>query len=191
MLNRKTAFPLASYGKMKINMLKNKKAQMKIQQMAFMLIAVTLFFAIAGLFILVINFSGIKQSANLINEENALTLVSKIADSPEFSCGNAFNLALTNCIDTDKVMALESHIQDYSNFWGISGLQIVWVYPDNNTNIECATGNYPECGKITLIPTKTGTGIPNFVSLCRKEIDNNSIPYNQCDLGKIIVTYNG
>jgi len=166
---------------------------MKIQQMAFMLIAVTLFFVIAGLFILVINFSGVKQSAKLIDEENALTLVSKIADSPEFSCGNAFDQPLTSCIDTDKVMALENHIQDYRNFWGISGLQIAWVYPNNSTlaNTSCTTGNYPACGKITLIPTSNGTGVPNFVNLCRREIDNNSIPYNQCDLGKVIVVYNG
>ncbi|MGA2130281.1 MAG: hypothetical protein ABSG05_01540 [Candidatus Pacearchaeota archaeon] len=178
---------------MKTKTSKNKRAQMKIQQMAFMLIAVTLFFVIAGLFILVINFSGVKQSAKLIDEENALTLVSKIADSPEFSCGNAFDQPLTSCIDTDKVMALENHIQDYRNFWGISGLQIAWVYPNNSTlaNTSCTTGNYPACGKITLIPTSNGTGVPNFVNLCRREIDNNSIPYNQCDLGKVIVVYNG
>ncbi len=164
---------------------------MKIQQMAFMLLAVTLFFAIAGLFVITISFSGIKQSADLIKEQNALLLVSKIADSPEFACENAFNQPMTNCIDTDKAMALKKNIQDYRNFWGISGLEMIWVYPDNNTGTECTTENYPECGEITLIPVANGTGIGNFVSLCRKAIDNNSIPYNQCDLGKIIVIYNG
>ena len=64
---------------------KNKKGQMKIQQMAFMLLAVTLFFVIAGLFVLMIVFSGVKQSAQAINEQNALSLVSKIADSRSHS----------------------------------------------------------------------------------------------------------
>ena len=167
---------------------KNKLGQIKIQQMAFMLIAVTIFLVMAGLFIFVIRFSSLQDTADLLEERNALLLVSKIADSPEFSCGNAFGQPRSNCIDTDKVMALKSRLQDYSGFWGIDGLEIRWTYPQN-TGEECTLENYPSCNKITILAPGQGIGKENFVSLCRKEQEqNSSLVYDKCDLGRIIVT---
>ena len=170
----------------------NKRAQMKTQQMAFMLIAVTIFFVMAGMFILMIRFSSLKDDAKLLEEKNALLLASKVADSPEFSCGNAFGSARSNCIDTDKAMALKGRLGDYSGFWGIDGLEIWRIYPESvGTEIECSLENYPECGKITILDFKKGTGISNFVSLCRKELEENSGSiYDKCELGRIIVVYN-
>jgi uncharacterized protein (UPF0333 family) len=40
-----------------------KSGQVKIQQMAFMLLAVTLFFVLAGLFVLMVVYNNIKSSA--------------------------------------------------------------------------------------------------------------------------------
>ena len=171
---------------------KNKNAQMKIQQMAFMLIAVTLFLVMAGMFILVIRFSSLQDTVELLEERNALLLVSKIADSPEFSCGNAFGAARSNCIDTDKAMALIGRLRDYSGFWGVSGIEIRQIYPkDTETGRECTLENYPECGKITIIDSGEGTGISNFVSLCRKEQGQDSLVYDKCELGRIIIVYGG
>ena len=173
------------------NMKKIKKEQMKIQQMAFMLIAVTFFFVIAGLFFLMIGFSNIKQSAAVLQEQNALLLVSKIADSPEFSCENAFGQARTNCVDEDKIMALKGRIQEYSKFWGdgVNGIEILKTYPVPGSGIECTSENYPDCNQMTLVPFTNGTGIANFVSLCRKAYDNRV--YDKCELGEVVVVYNG
>ena len=166
-----------------------KKAQMKIQQMAFMLIAVTIFFVIAGMFILLINFSGLKQSAKALEEQDALTLVSKIASSSEFSCQGAFGQSSTDCIDLDKVMALKENIRDFSGFWG-AGIEIMKVYP-SGSNIECTSENYPDCDRITISASKEGTGVSNFVALCRKQSDPDTGGiYNKCELGRIIITYN-
>jgi len=164
---------------------KNKKAQMKLQQMIFMLIAVTLFFVLVGLFFITIVFSGAKESAALLEERNALLLVSKLANSPEFSCGEAFGGSKTNCIDGDKVMALKNNINRYSNFWGVDGIEIKKIYPENPR--VCTPENYPNCGEITLF-TSGGTGISNFVALCRKEnIEGET--RNKCELSRIIVYY--
>ena len=84
----------------------NKKAQMKIQQMAFMLIAITLFFVLVGLFIVSAAFSGLKDKAKQLEEQEAITLVSKLANSPEFSCGTAYGGQKVNCIDLDKLIPL-------------------------------------------------------------------------------------
>ena len=171
-----------NYGKM---VKKNRKAQMKIQQMAFMLIAVTLFFVLVGLFFVVILFSGTKESAALLKEEGALLLVSKLANSPEFSCGNAFGTTKINCIDGDKAMALKDNINTYSNFWGVQGIEIKNIYPKNQE--ICTFENYPDCGEITLIPG-TGTGVSNFVALCKKENIEGQI-YDRCELARIVVYY--
>jgi len=164
----------------------NKKSQMKIQQMAFMLIAIMIFFALVGLIILTVGFSGLKEKATALQEENANLLVSKLANSPEFSCGQVFE-SKENCIDLDKVFVLKNNINKYKNFWGVSGIEIIKVYPENK-NIVCASANYPNCDTLELIPKATGISAENFVSLCRKEYDSETnIVYDKCELGKILV----
>jgi len=176
-----------------VRKMKNKKAQMKIQQMAFMLIAVTLFFVFAGLFFAMIVFSDIRKAAEGLEERNALLLVSKLANSPEFACGNAFGSFKTSCIDADKAMALKNNIELYKdlkgNFWGVDGVEIKKIYPIDYAEIECDSGNYPECGKITIFQ-KQGIGVSNFVALCRKEGSGGFIE-DKCELARIIVYYGG
>jgi hypothetical protein len=168
----------------------NKKGQLKIQQMAVMLLAVTLFFALAGMLILATQFSDLKQRATTIQADNAKLLVAKIADSPEFSCGNSFGTSTSSCIDADKVINLKENINQYGNgnFWGVDGIEIRKIYPLSN-GTECTMQNYPDCDTITLIKSN-GTGVSNFVSLCgKRNVDGNV--YDKCEMAKIIVTYTG
>ncbi|MEM3091746.1 MAG: hypothetical protein QXX55_01865 [Candidatus Pacearchaeota archaeon] len=168
--------------------LKNKKGQIKIQQMAFMLIAVTLFFTLVGMFFFMIVSSNLKESGKLLEEKNTILLVSKLANSPEFSCENAFRETKQNCIDADKIMALKTNIDRYYNFWGVSGIEIKKIYPTGN-NAECTSENYPNCDHIKIIPkTSGGTGISSFVSLCRADNINNLIS-DKCELAKLIIYY--
>ncbi len=176
------------------NHLKNfvscKRSQMKIQQMAFMLIAVFVFFVLAGMFVLVIRFSGLKKSAEILEEENAMLLASKLANSPEFSCGEAFE-AETNCVDADKVMMLKERIGKYSDFWGVENIEIRRIYPISSSDKECEIDNYSTCNIIKVISSDiTGIGLSNFVSLCRKESLEEET-YDKCELAKLIVSYKG
>lgn len=164
------------------------RSQMKIQQMAFMLIAVMIFFALVGLLVVTIGFSGLKEKATALQEKNAMLLASKLANSPEFSCGQA-----ENCIDLDKVFVLKNNIDKYKtsnkNFWGVSGIEIIKIYPKDSGFVECNSQNYPDCNKITLISGE-GTSAENFVSLCRKEYDSETyLTYDKCELGKVLVSY--
>jgi hypothetical protein len=167
------------------------KAQMKIQQMAFMLIAVTLLFAFAGIFVLSMKLSGLKNSATMLEQENAMLLVTKLANSPEFSCGESFGgNDKTNCIDIDKAMILKENIAKYSNFWGVSDIEIRKIYPAENRDVQCTINNYPDCNLITLFSTSgAGYDSSNFVSLCRKERAENGGFYDKCELGKLLVRY--
>jgi len=158
--------------------------------MIMMILAVTLFFALIGMFILVISLSNIKQKAAILQQDNAKLLVSKIADSPEFSCGNSFGTGMGSCIDLDKVIEFRNFIRNYGNgaFWGIQGLEIRQIYPKND--VECTDSTFPNCGKITLIPFPStgGTGVSNFVSLCHF-YSSDGQPRTRCSLGEIIITY--
>ena len=167
-------------------MIKNRKAQFKIQQTAFMLIAVTLLFVLVGMFMLVFKFSGLKESATALEEENAMLLVSKLANSPEFSCEMAYGNKV-NCVDADKVMILKDNVGKYANFWGISGLEIRKIA--NEQEILCSKNNYPDCNLIKLnLRSNVGFSVSNFVSLCRKEAFENNV-YDKCELARIIVSY--
>jgi len=164
------------------------KAQMKIQQMAFMLIAVTLFFIFVGIFVLVMRFSNLKETSNIIEEENAMLLVTKLANSPEFACGNSFGDSRLSCVDADKIMILKEHIAEYIGFWGIAEIEIRKVYPDYG-NTLCDSKNYPDCGVIKIY-SKNVNKLPassNFVSLCWKE-DSEIGVYGKCELARLMVS---
>ena len=175
----------ADYGK--TNKMINKKAQLKIQQMVFMLLAVTLFFVLVGMFVLALRFSGLKNSATELEEKNAMLLVTRIANSPEFSCGSAFGKSRTNCIDADKVMMLKKNINKYDNFWGReTNIEIRKIYPEGN--VVCTQEKYPNCNLINLQSKKINVEHSNFVSLCRKDLVNGEV-YDKCELAKIMISY--
>lgn len=166
-----------------------KRSQIKIQQTVFMLLAVTLFFVLVGLAFLGFKMSQIRGSASDVEKERAIQLVSKIANSPEFSCGDSFNTGAIDCIDSDKVMALRERRSDYSGFWGDSNIEIRRIYPKIDGNVVCDIGNYPNCNIIEIIKTSSqGTYYSNFVSLCRKEAKEDEV-YNKCEVAKVMISY--
>jgi hypothetical protein len=171
----------------------NKKAQMKIQQMSFLLIAVFLFFALVGMIVITVVMGNITDSATILKEKNAKLLASKIANSPEFSCGEVYGTQKTDCIDADKVMILKENINTNkytSSFWGVSGIEIRSLYPKwtLQNDIECTRNNYPKCNVIALIKSEEGYGKGNYVALCRKERYNGEI-VNKCEMAEIILKY--
>jgi len=169
--------------------MKSKKAQMKIQQMMVVLIAVTIFLIIVGMFVLVWSLSGLKKTSALLEEKNAMLLVTKLANSPEFSCGNSFGTGKTNCIDADKVMALKDFSEKYKGFWGrdITNIEIRKIYPIEEEK-ECTSQTYPNCNYIKLYDKEiSGNYIWNFVSLCRK-VSGKRID-NKCELAKLFIGY--
>jgi hypothetical protein len=168
---------------------KKSKGQLKIQQMAFMLIAVTLFFVLVGLFVLVFKLSSLKQLATELQERNAMTLVTKFANSPEFSCGESFGTSKINCIDADKIMMLKQNIEEYKELWGISNIEIRKIYPKSEKDILCNQNNYPNCNIIRLIDENIkGVDLMNFVALCRKEYSEEET-YDKCELAKLMISY--
>ena len=168
---------------------KSYKGQMKIQQTAFMLLAITVFFVLVGLFVLMFKMGSIRDTAEILERDNAMSLVTKLANSPEFACGGSFGTAKVDCIDADKVMALKQNSAIYEGFWGISNIEILKIYPGSEENVECNIITYPNCNLIRIKEGElTGYSVSNFVSLCRKESFEGS-PYNKCELARLMVSY--
>ena len=156
---------------------KNKKGQMKIQEMAFVLVAIIIFFAMVALVYLSIRLSSLREDVTLQREQSARELVKKLSDIPEFSWADC-----SGCIDADKVLVLKNRAS-YKKLWDVDYLMVEKVYP-NKTKIECNKANYPDCTTITLINNTKDYGAPTsaFVALCRYEADGD---YTKCELGKI------
>jgi hypothetical protein len=65
-------------------------------------------------------------------------------------------------VDGDKMMVLRSNSEKYSGFWGdeISNIEIIKIFPRDN--ILCNSGNYPNCGIISLFENREGFYKENF-----------------------------
>lgn len=154
------------------------RGQVKIQQMAFVLVALVLFFVLVGLFVLLVSSNSLREKAELLREAQALEQVRKLATSPEF----AFTAAgdCESCIDLDKVFALKERTS-YKEFWKLPMLQVIKI----SNQEECTKTNYPNCGSITLAGQKENVIAKGaFVALCRYSDKGYS-----CELGKIIAGF--
>lgn len=156
--------------------------------MAFMIIAVVIFFALVAMFMISFKLSSLKKDANLLDERNALLLVTKLAESPEFSCGEAFGGKRTSCIDFDKVLVLKNNIDLYDNFWGVANIEVRKI-SNNDQSMPCTFQNYPNCDYLRILSEDVvGSDYSTFVSLCRKESYEGQI-YDQCSLARFTLSY--
>jgi hypothetical protein len=157
------------------------KSQFKIQQMAFMILGVFIFFVLVGLLFIVMESQKWKDEANTAQKDMAVELANVLASSAEFSCG-------AYCVDADRLMSLVNKTA-YKDFWGLDSIEVRTVYPANTKEILCNPSNYPNCNYIKIL--KKGNGqqtASSFVSLCKRINEKNYI-YFKCDVAKILMGY--
>lgn len=158
----------------------NKKAQMKIQEMAFMIVGLVILFSMVAIFFIIFQSSDLKQSVEFLNKQKAISTVAKLSETPELSCGNYESL----CVDADKLIILKNKTQ-YRDFWQVESFVIQKI--NNLSDIECNRGNYNLCNTYTLKQSnKNQTYYSSFLVICRKELKND-YSYDLCELGKAIV----
>ncbi len=170
---------------MKTQILKKSKAQMHIQEMAFMLVAVIIFFSIAGLFVVMILFSQIGADRDRMAMEKTLSAIKNLAGSPEFYCVGS----RPNCVDSDKAMALITN-ENYQKFWQFSRLEILkssGFKKQESQRILCTMQNYPDCDRILIYDKNVKNKISSYsyVALCRN-VHENGINYQKCEVAKLI-----
>jgi len=157
----------------------SSRGQVKIQQMAFVLVAIMIFLAIVTLFYLTIRSASLQEDVEILRESKAKELVRMAASWPELYWRDC-----ASCIDMDKAFILKE-TQAYNEFWDVPFLQIEKIYPEVE-KIECNRQNYPECNKLTLIEEERYITETSFIALCR-----HSEKGEICELGKIHLGFRG
>ena len=155
---------------MKIKNKQKKKAQMKIQEMAFVLVAVVFLFALIFLFFSRFQYAQLQKSANELREFRTITMLRSIASMPELSCTE-----LSTCIDKDKLIVLADPAigNKFSSIWqssSISKIAIEEVYPDGQ---EYIIYNKPAASTVTY---------STYIPLCEEAQDI------KCSVAKIKIS---
>jgi hypothetical protein len=76
----------------------NKIGQFKIQQMAFMMVFVFIFFALVGLFFFQMSMGNLRSSAQEMHMKQTISILNSITELPELSCSDSSS----GCVDEDK-----------------------------------------------------------------------------------------
>lgn len=159
-----------------------KKGQMKIQQMAFMILAVFLFFILVGLFFLNVSFRDLNKGAEQLYKDQAISSLEVIANMPELSYDSRESLTL----DEDKLRIMSGNFSSaYEGFWPVASVKAYKVYPKIDKMIKCPAlnCNYYEVydsGQTSVKEYST------YVSICRKVKDVGYV-YDRCEIGKLVV----
>ena len=169
----------------------SSNAQLKIQEMAFMLVGVVLFFILAGLFALSIFSSHLNKSATQSYEERTYTAVVGLADSAELSCG----ARKSNCIDVDKVVALtkESNSKKYEKYWPFTKLVIIneeGLKKNESNRKDCNFPNTFGCDRFVVFDKNivNENSIKTYITLCKKDLYEGQY-YDKCEIGMIMAGY--
>ena len=154
---------------MVIKMKKAKRAQLKIQQMAFMILAVFFFFILVGLFFLSWQSRGVKENFEQLQKEQAISSLSVVSDMPELNCDSRESL----CIDEDKIYVMSNSVQ-YEELWPVESVKIFKIYPVLESFVVYDSGQ------------KNTKEYSTYVSVCKKMKEFGSV-YNKCEIGKLVV----
>ena len=154
------------------------KGQFKIQQMAFMLVAVVVFFVLVALVYFNVQLRNVKQDANDVFSTQSLEMVRSIRSTPELAWTAD---SCHSCVDLDKVLVLKEQ-KVYSGFWGVPFLKFR-ILDGNTKDIECTRQNYPQCNTISLVNSSDSYRANRaFAALCRITSEGTI-----CSLGTISV----
>lgn len=156
------------------------KGQMKIQQMAFMIVAVFFFFILVGLFFLGWQYKSIRGSFESLEREQAIASLRVISDMSELNCDEGRSL----CLDYDKLEVMASY-EKYDEFWPVESVKIYQVYPPFSTLIKCPAKscNYWE---IYDSEQEGAREYSTFVNIC-KTVNSGGYVYEDCELGKLVL----
>jgi hypothetical protein len=165
------------------------KGQLKIQEMAFVLIAIMIFFVLGGIFFINVKLATLKENVVEQRDDKAVEMALKLADTPEFAWSSSKDKC-NKCVDLDKVFALKKRLNSseaYTELWGFDteSIQVEVSYPEKTG--ECTISNYPECRTITLFrENKEYANQGGYVALCRRDLTAGGNV--KCEMGRILVS---
>ena len=173
----------------------NYKGQMKIQQMAIMIVAVFFFFVLVGLFFLGILFKDVGGEAERLHREQAISSLRVIADMPELNYDSSWSMS----VDEDKLRIMSGEFgRNYDLFWPVASVGVYRAYPRFDEVVECPGVGCNYYGIYDNGQGDTLTDIGNnqvgasyvktystYVAICEKVRESGST-YDDCEVGKLV-----
>ena len=158
-----------------------KKAQMKIQQMVFMIIAVFIFFILVGLFVLNVQLRSIQGTSANLKEAESINALGAITSMTELSCSSSSNAF---CLDGDKLEVMAKR-KDYSQLWPIASLEVYKIHPSFSKVVPCpgVDCNYYKVFDNGQNQTQK---VSTYVSLCYQRMKDTQ-KYDKCEMAKVLV----
>jgi hypothetical protein len=158
------------------------RAQMKIMQMAFMIVAVFFFFVLVGLFFVGIQFKDVAGNAAQLQKEQAISSLRVIADMPELNYDSSKAITL----DEDKLRVMSGPFGlYYEQLWPVASVSVYKIWPVANQLKECpGVGcNYYKIYDNGQTNVQTYS---TYVSICNK-VKEDGYVYDRCEVGKLEV----
>jgi len=128
------------------------KAQIKIQEMAFVLIALILLAGIVFIFYLRIQSSSITKAGESIRQQETISLLDKIVSIQELSCQKG-----EMCIDEDKALIISKNQEAVKDvFQNIKIAKVKRIYPEGSDIVLYQSG-------------KANQSYASFINLCKQD----------------------
>lgn len=164
---------------------KNKKGQLKIQEMAFVLLAVVFLFVLVLLAFTAIQSRQLQKYAIQSREARAITFLEVVSALPELRCSSSFSsTSEAVCVDRDKLAFFNSSLsmqETYAILWKnalISKIEVQQVYPVVNPAPSYIVYKLDNTQNISSRTYST------YAALCSE--DPRRVPI--CSIGKIKIT---
>ncbi len=159
----------------------NKKGDLQIQQMAFMLLFVFIFFTMAGLFFVMFYSKDMKANYESGQVDLAISSLETLANMPELNCDSQTSF----CLDEDKLFVFASNADRYASFWPVAYVKVRKLYPTSAAQIRCPAAN---CTYYEIYNSNQTDiiGRDTFVSICKKVKKPQGIE-TVCSIGKLDV----
>lgn len=145
----------------------SKKGEMKMQEMAFVLLAFALLASLVFIFFIRFQSGSLAAEADELNQQRALSLRDKIASLPEMKC------ARINCIDKDKAEILEGKVLE-GVFQGLVSARIIPIYPKGDEIVLYDSGK------------SARKNYPTYINLCEQKKIGTTFDYD-CGLALLLV----
>lgn len=160
-----------------------KKAQFRIQQMVFMIVALMFFFILAGLFFIGYQYKQVKVNFSELEKEQAISFLSVMQSMPEFSYSSKDSRTIGICLDWDKLQIISSKSSDFSELFPVETIKVIKAFSETIKQCPGDNCNYYviyDSGKKNIQEYET------YSCFCKKQSEN-SVSYDKCELGRLIV----
>lgn len=155
-----------------------KLGQMRIQQMAFMLVAVFFFFILVGLFFVGWQYKSVYENYQNLQKQQAISSLKVISDMAELNCEDSREL----CVDEDKLEIMSK--KDYSEIWPVASIKVIKLN-SNSSQLKLCPGAGCNYYNVYSSGQKNIQEFATYVNVCRKD-KVNYYQFEKCEMGKLL-----